>query len=167
MVNRWCIAGRKNLSEERRKSLDFDPRSAFVVAEVSQILQKGNREGRSNQGVDLGGGLVLHDFDEAASQSEMQSEMQNEDRSETSSEIETEQTQANPSSPGAEWVGRAGGSGKQRRSEDHVSSLSVEADNARDSESEASSSPGIPWFLLAGLGVVTILVLVLRVRGIA
>ena len=49
---------------ERRAeaSLDFDPNSAFVMAEVAQILQK--NAGQINQAppVMLGGGLVIHEL---------------------------------------------------------------------------------------------------------
>ena len=44
-------------------SLSFDPNSAFVIAEVAQIIQK-NSAGLAPDGrVNLGGGLVIHDLD--------------------------------------------------------------------------------------------------------
>lgn len=52
----------KSLERRAEASLDFDPNSAFVIAEVAQILQK--NAGQINQAppVMLGGGLVIHDL---------------------------------------------------------------------------------------------------------
>lgn len=54
-------------SPERERAaestLDFDPHSAFVVAEVSQILQKNAKGLAGEPHVDLGGGLVIHDLE--------------------------------------------------------------------------------------------------------
>lgn len=44
-------------------SLTFDPHSAFVMAEVSQIVQKNSGQKSGTGRVLLGGGLVIHDLD--------------------------------------------------------------------------------------------------------
>ena len=58
ILHRWNIA----LERRVEASLDFDPNSAFVIAEVAQILQK--NVGTVNQAspVMLGGGLVIHEL---------------------------------------------------------------------------------------------------------
>ncbi len=63
MIHRWD----KQRERAAELSLSFDPRSAFVIAEVAQIMQKnGGRNFGQNSGqprVDLGGGLIIHDLD--------------------------------------------------------------------------------------------------------
>ncbi len=44
-------------------SLNFDPKSNFVIAEVAQILQKNSANEFDPQSIELGGGLVIHDLD--------------------------------------------------------------------------------------------------------
>ena len=58
VLHRWDQA----LERRAEASLDFDPNSAFVMAEVAQILQK--NAGQINQAppVMLGGGLVIHEL---------------------------------------------------------------------------------------------------------
>lgn len=62
ILQRWTI----DLERAAEGSLNFDPHSAYVQAEVAQILQKPQREQAA--GVDsalrLGGGLVIHDLDD-------------------------------------------------------------------------------------------------------
>ncbi len=59
MIHLW--SKQHELAAER--SLSFDPNSAFVIAEVAQIIQKSSTGLVQNQRVDLGGGLVVHDLD--------------------------------------------------------------------------------------------------------
>lgn len=60
MVHDWT----NQLERQTEDGLDFDPRSAFVMAEVAQILQKNERGGGTgNAHVNLGGGLVIHDLE--------------------------------------------------------------------------------------------------------
>ncbi|MEE2827229.1 MAG: hypothetical protein VYE64_11435 [Planctomycetota bacterium] len=63
ILHRWT------LDHERaaETSLDFDPHSSLVQAEVTQILQKSNPQGGAvgiEPAVTLGGGLIIHDLDE-------------------------------------------------------------------------------------------------------
>lgn len=44
-------------------SLEFDPHSAFVMAEVSQIIRKNSTTGNNDQRINLGAGLIIHDLD--------------------------------------------------------------------------------------------------------
>ena len=63
ILHRWTLAHER----AAETSLDFDPHSSLVQAEVTQILQKSNPQGGA-VGIDpaatLGGGLVIHDLDE-------------------------------------------------------------------------------------------------------
>ena len=59
MVHAWTSEHERSAE----KSLDFDPHSAFVIAEVSQILQKRGRQTTGAEHVNLGAGLVIHDLD--------------------------------------------------------------------------------------------------------
>lgn len=45
-------------------SLNFDPHSAFVIAEVAQILRKTGGNPIDEDTIDLGGGLIIHSFDD-------------------------------------------------------------------------------------------------------
>lgn len=59
MVHVWD----KALERRAEQSLSFDPHSAFVVAEVAQIIQKNANGLPPNERVNLGGGLLIHDLD--------------------------------------------------------------------------------------------------------
>lgn len=65
MIHVW----NQRLEREVEQTLDFDPQSAFVVAEVSQIIQKNvaRNDIASEQRLNLGGGLVIHDLDSESS----------------------------------------------------------------------------------------------------
>ncbi|MDB2526285.1 hypothetical protein N9X53_06325 [Mariniblastus sp.] len=58
VLHRWD----KTLERKAEESLDFDPNSAFVIAEVAQILQKNAGQITQAPPVMLGGGLVIHDL---------------------------------------------------------------------------------------------------------
>lgn len=58
ILHRWD----KTLERRSEESLDFDPNSAFVIAEVAQILQKNAGQITQAPPVMLGGGLVIHDL---------------------------------------------------------------------------------------------------------
>ena len=58
ILHRW----NKTLERRSEESLDFDPNSAFVIAEVAQILQKNAGQITQAPPVMLGGGLVIHDL---------------------------------------------------------------------------------------------------------
>ena len=63
MIHDWS----KEQELAAEASLSFDPHSAFVVAEVAQIVRKNSRRGAGRSStrdrVDLGGGLVIHELD--------------------------------------------------------------------------------------------------------
>ena len=58
ILHRW----NKSLERRAEASLDFDPNSAFVIAEVAQILQKNAGQINQTPPLMLGGGLVIHDL---------------------------------------------------------------------------------------------------------
>ena len=58
MVHDWTI----EIERDTERELSFDPKSAFVIAEVAQILKKSNSSGRGGNFVDMGAGLVIHDL---------------------------------------------------------------------------------------------------------
>ena len=60
MVHTWT-SEHERIAED---SLEFDPKSAFIMAEISQILQKNSRDGVANNRINMGPGLVMHDLDE-------------------------------------------------------------------------------------------------------
>lgn len=59
MIHVW------NNQRERaaEKNLNFDPNSAFVMAEVSQIIRKNSGQTIPDQRTHLGAGLIIHDLD--------------------------------------------------------------------------------------------------------
>ena len=59
LIHKWG----KSFERAVESNLTFDPKSSFVIAEVSQILQKQVAD-QSESIVNLGGGLVIHDLDE-------------------------------------------------------------------------------------------------------
>ena len=59
MVHDWTI----DLERDAERELSFDPKSAFVVAEIAQIMRKNNSKAPGNSFVDMGAGLVIHDLD--------------------------------------------------------------------------------------------------------
>ena len=71
VLHRW----NKALERKAEASLDFDPNSAFVIAEVAQILQK--NAGTVNQAppVMLGGGLVIHELADLEPGSNLEAEL--------------------------------------------------------------------------------------------
>jgi len=70
ILHRWD----KTLERRSEESLDFDPNSAFVIAEVAQILQKNAGQVTQAPPVMLGGGLVIHDLTELDPDSNMESD---------------------------------------------------------------------------------------------
>lgn len=60
MIHDWP----KDLERLAEASLNFDPHSAFVVAEVAQILRKTGGKPVNEDTIDLGGGLIIHSFDD-------------------------------------------------------------------------------------------------------
>lgn len=61
VLHRWTLANERTAET----SLDFDPNSSLVQAEVSQIIQKsqaGNTVG-TDPAANLGGGLIIHELD--------------------------------------------------------------------------------------------------------
>jgi len=63
ILHRWTLAHER----AAETSLDFDPHSSLVQAEVTQILQKSNPQGNAvgtDPAATLGGGLIIHDLDE-------------------------------------------------------------------------------------------------------
>ncbi|MDG1873582.1 MAG: hypothetical protein P8J27_06705 [Mariniblastus sp.] len=52
----------QELERKAESGLSFDPLSAFVVAEVAQILAKNSDQILDANKVDLGGGLIIHDL---------------------------------------------------------------------------------------------------------
>lgn len=63
ILHRWTLAHER----AAETSLDFDPHSSLVQAEVTQILQKSNPQGGTvgiEPAATLGGGLIIHDLDE-------------------------------------------------------------------------------------------------------
>ncbi len=58
MIHGWT----KNHERMAEKSLSFDPNSAFVIAEVAQIIRKNSTKHSLDERVNLGGGLVIHDL---------------------------------------------------------------------------------------------------------
>ena len=61
-LHRWTLAN----EQAAESSLDFDPHSTLVQAEVQQIIQKAQTAGNSvgtEPPVQLGGGLIIHDLD--------------------------------------------------------------------------------------------------------
>ncbi len=60
MVHHWD----QELARLAENELDFDPKSAFVMAEVAQILQKNSKTPTNDGAIRLGSGLVIHDLDQ-------------------------------------------------------------------------------------------------------
>ena len=59
MLHRWTREHERMAEDE----LDFDPKSAFVMAEVSQILQKTAGSAGRDRVVEMGAGLVIQDLE--------------------------------------------------------------------------------------------------------
>lgn len=68
MIHVW----NQRLEREVENSLTFDPRSAFVVAEVTQILNKNNSQLVDESQFDLGGGLIIHDLEPTLEQGDVE-----------------------------------------------------------------------------------------------
>lgn len=65
VLHRWTLANER-MAET---SLDFDPNSSLVQAEVSQIIQKSQAGGNTvgtEPTANLGGGLIIHELDDLA-----------------------------------------------------------------------------------------------------
>jgi hypothetical protein len=59
MIHVWD----KQHERAAEQSLNFDPHSAFVIAEVAQIIQKNLPTTTPDQRINLGAGLIIHDLD--------------------------------------------------------------------------------------------------------
>ena len=59
MIHVWD----RQLERAAEQSLSFDPKSAFVIAEVAQIIKKNSSNPAPDDRVDLGAGLIVHDLD--------------------------------------------------------------------------------------------------------
>lgn len=83
----------KTLERRAEASLDFDPNSVFVIAEVAQILQK--NAGQNNQAppVILGGGLVIHELDDLEAGENLEADVSSTDAAVASSTDDTEENQ--------------------------------------------------------------------------
>lgn len=147
---RWLYGSQliHNWSPKNERSaesgLSFDPKSAFVVAEVAQIVQKNLRRGVGQEStgarVDLGGGLIIHDLepDPEPMSSELPGTPPNELESSASINDQSESLQPN--------VQRLPATG---------------ADTVSENEQEGSGL-FLPWPLLIGLTVAVLLVFLFR-----
>ncbi|QEG24935.1 hypothetical protein [Mariniblastus fucicola] len=136
MLHDWPI----ELERRTEEGLDFDPRSAFVMAEVAQILQKNSGSVSESGLIDLGAGLMIHNLDEP--------------EPEADSDVEPE---VNVDADVSETTTDA----------DHAAAKPVADSPIDDSDSEVDtteSSSEMPWFLFGGLALVALVVVVVRMR---
>lgn len=128
MVHDWTI-DRERAAEA---SLDFDPKSAFAIAEVAQILQKNSRETVGSSHVNLGAGLVIHDLDQLENETKVTEDFATDDQI-------SEPLDSNDYSD--------------------AESLGSNSDSISTSQ---DASPHVPWFLFVGLAVGAIFIALFR-----
>ena len=134
VIHVWSTANER-LAEE---SLDFDPQSAFVIAEVAQILRKTGNKPFDEDKVRMGSGLIVHDFDpendlEQNSQVESTPPRVNEEVTSNIAKRRPKSADGNPTS--------------QDKSQ-------YQSDSLRNSS--------IPWILIVGLFVISMIVFVIK-----
>ena len=133
-LHRWTLAN----EQAAESSLDFDPHSTLVQAEVQQIIQKAQTAGNSvgtEPPVQLGGGLIIHDLDAL-----------------NSSAASKEDKQTNH----AEQVDAKNRANRLEENIDNDQNPINASQPAIDSQNPNRTSD-VPWFLLGGL---TLMVLI-------
>ena len=131
MLHDWPV----DVERQTEEGLDFDPKSAFVMAEVAQILQKTGVNSAGKEFVELGAGLIIHDLDDRPVDPEP-------DRPEAA-----RLNQVPPEEPV-----------KPVNTADNLQTRLSAADNP-------DSSTELPWFLFGGLAVGAIVVMIVRFRN--
>ena len=156
MVHNWST----ELERRAEDSLNFDPKSAFVMAEVSQILQKNGTRNSDQNLLQFGSGLMIHDLESLESSNDKTNQSGN---TEASPEIDVSlspKTQVTDSVSDNNELNTA-----NTQTGAHLKS-DVAADvRAGVSNDDAESGGGdIPWYLFGGLAIVTIVVFLIKAQ---
>ena len=133
MVHVWTDQQRHAAEE----NLDFDPQSAFVMAEVAQILQKNSGTQQDSSLVDLGGGLVIHDLSNGS--------------------------QDEPHSPSTA-AESAGSSSEQSEAASQLVAVATKTKVAVPEKNTANIQSTVPWSLFVAMAAVTIVVILIRLK---
>ena len=144
MVHRWTVAHER----KAEANLDFDPQSAFVMAEIAQILQKNTGTLGGENLINLGAGLVIHDLPPTTDKTDTNETLASENETSPNRDSDLDQQSGMAELPDNETAHR-------------TASTIPEP----DSPAPPVELNEVPWFLFAGLAMIVVAIVILRFRN--